>query len=405
MSPRQNLIVQNGIGIAGLIIILIGVLFFSSRGFVPDERYYQLNVDLLRQYGLSDDFLVHLKGPAGPTYAVLHYILYPVTRGGVVAVRLVNTSLLACSIFLLNRILGKAGKPVIGWTLLSIPMTLVCGGLALTEMPALFFLMCCIFFMQQFVEKKKPYTLIIAGIFYSFSILGRQPYLLLFPVFIYYLFNPFRLRDTGLLLIFSFISLLLPAYCFIIWKAIIPATGNIAEAGGLAYNHFFLACGYCMLAFIFTIPTFIIHPGKIGYFKLILLLGICVIISVVFKLEYAIMSPIAIKLLPAKWFPYFLNLGFGFLIFMSIYFIGNCLFRFFESFKDKFMLVGYLSMLALLISTITITHQFSSRYVFQLSPFIFMAGAKFNKPDFGSNIFRTLGLIVGIFALFSYYSS
>ncbi|HEY8734352.1 MAG TPA: hypothetical protein VIL90_07280, partial [Puia sp.] len=317
----------------------------------------------------------------------------------------VNTALLLSSIWIFNRILEKCGRRVSAWTLLAVPMTFVCGGLALTEMPALFFLVCSIFFMQRFVEEKKTYLLVVAAAFYSFSILGRQPYLLLLPVFAYYLFYPFRFRDTALVLLFGIVSLLLPVYCFVLWKGLIPVTGNIAEAGGLAYPHFFLACGYCMLAFLFAIPAFIVHPRRLGYPRLAVLLILSIIISVIFKFQYAIMSPLATRLLPAKWYPYFLNLGFAFLLFMSLYFIATCLLRFFESYKDRFMLMAYLCMFALLISTMTITHQFSSRYVFQLTPFIFITGSKFNKPGISSNILRTLGLVVGTFALFSYYNS
>jgi hypothetical protein len=405
MMLNRNTRIQIGIGVIAIIIIFLGIIFCSGRGFVPDEGYYQLNVDLLRQYGFSDAFLVHLYGPAGPTYGVLHYILYPLTHGNIISVRLVNLCLVLCAVFLINKILLKAGLPVLGWALMAIPMSFVCGGLALTEMPALVLLLCCILFMLQFNSERKLYQLVLAGICYSCCVLGRQPYLLLFPVFIFLLFYPFRKADIHLILIFSILSLAFPIHCFLIWKGLIPVTGNFAESGGLVYNHFFLACGYCMMAFLFTIPGFIVHPRRFGYSKLIIILVGAIILSLVFKFQYAIMKPVAIRLLPPEWFPFFLNVSFGFLIFLSIYFIGNCLIRYHESNKDKFTLMAYLSMFALLISTISITHQFSSRYVFQLVPFVFIAGAKFNVNQPISNILRTIGLIMGTFALFSYYYS
>lgn len=396
---------QNWIGMLALCILLVLILVFSGNGFKFDEPYYLSNVDLLKQYGFSRYFIIHLQGPAGPTYAVLHYLLSPLTGLKVIPVRLVNFCLLIFTMDLLNRILKRACQPLTSLGMLSIPMTFVCAGMALTEVPALFFLVLSIYLLQGSIQKQNIFLLIAGALSYSFGILGRQPYLLLLPVFILFAFYRFSFRSIGLLIIFLLISLILPVYCFCLWHGLIPQTGRVAEEGGFVYTHFFLSCGYCFLAFLFTTPTFIIPPKRIGYFTLILVLLGLIGISVYFNLHYAVMDTLTEKILPSRFLPRFLNLCFGLLLFMSFYFILNCIYRFFESYKTSILLVSFLSLFILLLSTITITHQFSSRYVFQLSPFIIIVGARYNKTDLYSNILRILGVLLGVSSLVSYFLS
>ena len=396
---------QDWIGILGIGIILVLIFLFSGRGFKFDEPYYLSNIDFLRQYGFSNDFIRQLRGPAGPTYSILHWLLSPVTRLKVIPVRLVNVGLLIWTIHLLNRILKKEGQPKAAIRMMFIPMTFVCTGMALTEMPALFFLVLSIYFLQKSIHKPDLFLLVAGALSYSFSILGRQPYLLLLPGFILYAFYPFSSRSLGKLIIFVLISLFLPVYCFYLWSGLIPQIGKIAGAGGFVYTHFFLASGYCFLAFLFTAPSFIISPKRIGSLTLVIALVVLVGISVYFNLQYAVLNALAEKILSPRLFSYFLNLSFGLLMFLSFYFIVTCLYRFFDSDKNAILLVSFLSLFVLLLSTITITHQFSSRYVFQLSPFVVIVGAKYNKTSLYSNILSILGLLLGVSSLISYYLS
>jgi hypothetical protein len=87
--PEAMTRIQTTITASGLAFILIYVIF-SSKGFVYDEPHYLSNLQVIEQYGTGSNFIRKMKGPAGPLYAYVHYLVYPITRGQVIPTRLVN---------------------------------------------------------------------------------------------------------------------------------------------------------------------------------------------------------------------------------------------------------------------------------------------------------------------------
>ena len=225
-------------------IILFCLLFIvtSLRYEAPfwDELYYLENIQILKDLGFTKNFLLQYKGPAGPTYALVHYILSPLTNLESPYVRLVNVVFLFFSMFLLyltmKKINGeKANNLVFTLSTLAIPTIYTITGMALTEIFAIFFLSIYLYLLvSAYTENKHNWIYsIVAGLSLSLAILGRQPILVILAAlpffFIEYNNNKLKIefKNTNftIFLCVSFItSLIIPLAIFSLWGNIQPAS-------------------------------------------------------------------------------------------------------------------------------------------------------------------------------------
>jgi hypothetical protein len=387
------------IEIAGLIIIAILGIFFTMHGYIYDEPYYLSNVDILKEHGIGDYFLLNLKGPAGPTYSVLHYILSPLTHLNIALVRAVNIVLFILSIIVLNscfKQLKIKGSAIAG---VAIPMTAVCIGMALTEMPAIFFLCLSIYFFSKSSGNQILFKF-LSGIFLSIAILGRQPLLLTIPCFIY--LNGFSKKAILSTIAFLIATAALPLYCFYVWKDIIPAEGNYVEEGSLVVVHFLLALGYALICFLIISPEFIRLPFKIKPLIIVLTFIASILISYFMDLKFPVLNTLAAKVLPAAVLQYYPYLCFSFLMVAGIYLLVVFAYRGYEFRHDKIILFSLFACFVILFSTLSIKHQFSSRYVFQAFPFMLIIAERFIKFSTKTYWLRIVGVVIGIASLVTY---
>lgn len=392
----------------GGILCLIIYLLTESTVFLYDEPYYLKNVSLIDEFGLTRPFIENLAGPAGPLHSVVHWILRPITRLEVVPVRLVNVVFLGVSILALGKLLqllDAAQAALKALSIIAIPMVFPCAGMALTEMPALCCLTLSLLVLELSIKRTSVGLAILGGLLLSLAISGRQPYLLvvgILPVFLLY-----RMwREPGRLLIvatFSFFSLLLPVALFLIWGGLVPHEGgDIATRGGLEPVNIFLALGYSFLISLILASNLFRFPKGgylLAYFCLwVLVFGGCYIWDV----SFLVMRSTVESLLPGGLIGIYGYAMAALLICLGVYFVISLLQLARRERANCFLIFSIGSLLVILLSSLAITHQFSSRYVFQAAPLFIIVLSRYMHFDRKSFALRIVGIVLGFLSLYSY---
>jgi hypothetical protein len=414
MELKERLYVLISIG---LFISLLGLTIYHKDPPFWDEAYYLENVSLLREMGISNEFLVNYKGPAGPTFALMHYMLSPLTDLGAPFIRLVNVFFLAITMYLTFLSLSKLqSKPsAIGsLSILAIPTVYTISGLALTEIFACFFLSLSLYFtIEAYLNNENNFPkAILAGLSLSLAILARQPLLLVIlalPVLLItkkekrYALDFSKRRFSTYLLIFTISSLLLPIWAFSAWGNIQP--NSQAWTGiGFSTNNLILAFGYAFLNLLLINPNYFdLKKGFFNKIELTVLIVISITLNLLlFKVKDAPFGRIISSILPgvSTIYPIFCGcilttMGIAFLY----YFLKKQL-----SAKNSLEVFFAIAFILVLASCLKVTHQFSTRYVVQAFPLLVLS-TNLNKKKVSvlSIISLLIGGVLGLICLERFY--
>ena len=390
------------------LILIVYTVLFNHTSFYYDEPYYLYNVQLLNKMGLTNEFILVMNGPAGPLHSLFFWLLQPLTGNTVLGVRLVNIGLL----FFIIVITMKTYKHlypekilISNWALrlMSIPMVYVCAGMALTEMPALFMLSLSLYFLFKADVNVYDYKWILAAFFLSLSILGRQPYvLLLLPFAGWFWYNTINKKNWVPLLIFIVLVMLLPFYAFSIWKSVAPLRGgDIANKELFNISNLFLGLGYSFLVTIILNRAFIL-PIRKSYVKYIVT-GFIVVFMLCYFLHFRqpLMMTIASKIIPAHLYNLYQVLIASILVLTGLFFLISIVNQVRINYNRPAIVFLLVCLFLVVISCTKITHQFSSRYVFQAAVFftLLIPPAKKDNLQF---LLSVMGAFLGMLSLYSY---
>ena len=370
--------VNIGILYRALSVLGLGVLFCliaengpDSYFLSGDESGYFANLELINRYGVSTEFLRHFSGMAGPLHPILHWMLLPLTGGVPPGIRFVNFVILLLFLWIFRKDFG--------YRLLSIPMTFICAGYAMTEFPSMLFLLISLFLLKK--ENSSVWQLFLAGFCLSISIAGRWNYLILLPLFYYYvgIRKPQSIYGISA---FLMSSLIFPIWIGFAWQGISPPeVSGLPGYGFFDVNpeNFVLSCCFAaMMVFILAPRWFSVISLCRFYFFLLL--------PLVFALNFCFDL---VKFLPAKslfnhfalnTFPHLesstimhlISGGFGAVaIVLSLLFL-HALYLQMKKHRDADYFLFGMSIFLVLISTIKITHTFSARYPYQVLPFLLL---------------------------------
>ncbi len=411
ISLRYKFWANISIGATGFFFILIYTLFFNEADFCYDEPYYLENVEILHQLGLSQAFMLQLKGPAGPLHGLIHFVVEPLTDLQVKPTRMVNIVLALLTLFM-TYLLVKHFNPSnssSAFLLFSVPMIFPTTGMALTEIPAMLFFVLglYVFYLGTSLETRKALSLslyILGGLSLSLAILGRQPYLVTLSGFgILFLVEKTNFRRLGIIL-FSMSALILPAIAFYIWGGLVPETGgSIAIRKSFEISHLFLGFGYSFLLMLILAPSFFLLPSKKMVGILVATFFLLIPLAYLLNLSFIPMHTLASSILPAILMKYYGNMMFCFLLLTGLIFLHSLFYRLKErGFEIKFLFLSII-LLAIVFTSIKVTHQFSSRYVFQAAPiFVLLASYYNHNTDIRHIALNILGLVIGMLSLTSY---
>ena len=419
MNDLNNTVLKNKTGITKIELGLITLasvifLFLISNTLKPpfyDEDEYLSNVDILKQYGLGSDYLLNLIGSAGPLFSIIHYLFEPLTQLKAPHVRLVNYIFLLGTIYFVALILKNISNTTT-WTyamyIMVSPLTYVMAGLALTEMPAIFFYTIAIYSALKSTETNNyagavSYAL-VGGTCLSFAIMGRQPYLLTLAAFpiLFFSFQDVK-RRLILFLTFAIFSLAIPLLVFWVWKGLVPPEDgslytNLAKAGkSFEPIHIFNFLFYAAVGVFFVAPEFYYQLNKKSAY--ILTGSFIILLAVNLYINFSLFLPIR---------TIFKNIFPSQVIIFGEYFFGAAVvlagvaftILMIQSLKylkyKKEVVFAVAAIILLAISCGKITWGFSSRYTSQAIPLLLVLGSYYYKNS-NWNILRILvGVTLGL---------
>lgn len=412
LSKHEQLLLAAGFAALALIVL------FNTRAPFYDEVYYLKNVEVIRQYGLGRNYLLHLIGSAGPLYSIVHHFLEPITHLKPPLIRVVNIAFLAGSLLLIGKTIEliKYGERSYAWYVMAVPMTYVIAGLALTEMPAIFFLAAAFYFLMQASNKalSKNGGVIYAaaaGLCMSLAILGRQPYLLALAAFpIPFLGKEIVTRQIILCTIALIFATALPAYVFYVWQGFVAPDDaafyqDIKEQGiSFAPQYVILCLSYFALLLALISPGTFIKPGKKMWLTLSIIFIAAGIVNYFTQwVVYLPLKPYTGKLFSSEAQILSAEIFCGtLLIVFALYLLLSLTIHIVRSHFDKHLLFFCVALLMVAISCIKITYGFSSRYAAQAIPMIIPIAALFYKSGKYAWLRAGLGVILGLLSLASF---
>jgi hypothetical protein len=431
----KKIICPRSVNIALAFISILIILFFILTGtnkLIYDETNFVPNILLFDKLGLSKDFLLNMHGSPGPLYSIYQHFFFKANSFNIVTVRLANYFLviiLLLFIYLSAKLLKLKDPFVLCLNFIIIPFTWAVCGLGLTEIPAMTCAMAGFyFFLKTFVEEsstlKKIVFIVLSGTFFSLAILGRVFYLMIIIAIIFLIFFYFALgifsqqqnllrfeygstKNIGFLLLIIILSLVLPLIVFDYWGALTPPLGT-AAVGAKEFKivpwYGILAISYSACIAILVAPSFFVTRKKTIFYFLIAAF-ILIMSNIAFKLiEYAPLKTAASKFLSPQMFSLYQYILPAVLLSLSCYFIYSACVQFYiNKLRTVYVLTGIISIF-IVLSTVKVTTQFSSRYVAQAAPFFILFFADFEKTNW-NKIFRiSIGLAIGFLSLYSYYS-
>jgi 4-amino-4-deoxy-L-arabinose transferase-like glycosyltransferase len=394
------------VSLLGLAILCITTAL-GRHPLTYDEPYYLNQVELVHKFGPSVAFLRALPGPAGPLYAIVHLLFEWITHLEIPGVRLVNTLFLLLMVAALFYIfkLQKSQSPLTSsLSIIGAPMIPVVAGMALTEIPAMFFISLSLLLLLIAIKvddskkKRSSVLALLGGVALGISILGRQPFLVvLFTLPLLLLGSEFRKR-LKLLALFCISSLILIAPVFYVWGGLLPpVTASIGN--GFSLRHGLFSFSYAACLFLIFAPKWF-SVGKGATIVVVILAGL-----LYFVFGFATFIPgasVAGATLP-DW---------GVTIYSRLIpIIGTALGAVFllSTFKNMWLrrdeeVFLFLSLTGMCIvgTAMKVTHIFSSRYTAMAIPFILLMADPYSKNNSWKAARLGLGIVLGLLSLASY---
>ena len=311
------------LAVIGIFILFCLIAFSKTDSYFlsGDESGYFANLELIERYGISAEFLRHFSGMAGPLHPIIQWILLPLTGGVPPGIRLVNFAVLLLILWQFRHERW--------YRVMSIPMTFICAGYAMTEIPAMLFLLIGLLLLRK--ERVGTFDFLLVGLSLSLAIAGRWNYLVLLPAFLFYMLK-IRKYSTTDVATFVASSLIFPLWIGIAWRGISPP-----EVSGLpGYNFFDVKPDNFILSACFAgMMVFMLSPNwyavAVVKWRQIFLVGCAVLVSnSCFNLLEFLPGKSLFNRIPATVWPYFeqamwqraISLGFGSLaIFVSTVFL------------------------------------------------------------------------------------
>lgn len=373
-----------------------------------DENYFVKNIYLLDKLGISNAFIYNLKSQSpGPLYQFLHVIFEPFTHLDPVRMRIINFIFFLLTVFLtyyyfktthadhyLNKSLLYVSAPVI-WVIV---------GLALTEVPAMMFLVLSIILLKISLDDNgrkqlNYFTSIIAGFCLGLAIMGRTQFLMVLPATPFLLF----LKNKHFYVLAYVVSaLIFPLWIFSIWHGLVPPDVQDSQKG-FNFIYGFVALGYLSFITLFVCYKWFSMPRLFYIITAILFLAFLVI-NVNFHLtEFTPLTTAAHKI-PASFirnnYSYIMpSVLFG----VGILYIFACIYQILENKNNHWFIFIIMAGLLIIATTVKSSAQFSSRYVAQSLPLFLIAYSGKIFINRRSMILGILGIIIGMISLSSYY--
>jgi 4-amino-4-deoxy-L-arabinose transferase-like glycosyltransferase len=413
MEEKLNQKLQFLLGTGGFLFLMI-ITFFHRQPPLFDEVLFVPNVYLFEKHGLSREFLVNLNNQApGPLYEFVHLFFKPLTHLQAPGIRLVNVFLfgmvilMIARIFTLVRTINYYEAMIWSLAIVGVPMVWQIAGLALTEMPAMFFAVFAVLLLIHAIHsEKRPVAstlfALAAGLCLGLAILGRSPFLTIVAasgiLLLFDIKSAARWRTILLIIIVS-LSICFPV--FYIWGGLVPPQQSFVGKG-FSIWHGLLAFAYGGLLAVLIAPGWFFINRTIILSLLLTYIGLVIVNIYFVHYEYKPFYKAVATILPDPLLKNYPLLVSPMLATLSIYFIVTCLVHLWRRRSEPFFVFFLVSGMLLLASNFKVTHLFSTRYVGQAAAFFVLVASDYDKSKNGRLIRLLIGMVIGVISLETY---
>ena len=378
--------------LSGLIIIVFMVTL-TPVGIFYDEEAHLTSLAILRETGLSHQFLRHLPVSTGPLLPVIQLITSPITKGTLTGLRLLNLPLIFGSVIFLWMLFKYQNKHH-AWSnaasLLTIPFMWLVSGVIFTEAPTIFCLsaascLITIALVEESRCNKSQRLLIIigAGIFSGLAFAGRQtalPIIAAAPLLILqFQSSQVVITKNRLLPLIAFLAtgFIIPVWLIFVWQGITPPS-HVFINEGLRLEHGVLNFAFAAILILLLAPRilrmpFIVWAGLIG--------GSVIINATLFKIDIWFFTRVAKMVLPESLIPAYKYGSTGILFGLGV----GCLFALLKTAwsrrHDPVVIFAAAATIMILAEAAKITFAFTYRYTVTASPFIIMLATEEVVPN------------------------
>lgn len=376
----------------------------SPKKLIHDEPHHIAIAQSIMHVGLIDT----LKHPPsisapGPLYSFVHLGLASLTGLKAPWIRFVNIAFFLGIVVLtvvIAQLLNLPSPVLIGSSLLAIPFIYHTVGIALTEIPALFFFtLFCLFFVKLIqdlpeVPLSAVLTLaILAGFSLGLAIIGRQTYICALAATPIILSRERRSWMAFILVLFA--AGIASFWLFVIWGGLTPPGLRI---GGINLKHGILSLAYLGMATCFICPGWM----KLTRWSMAISLAVTGAI-LLFHFSFYPAVSLSQMLIPDWLFGYYRLLTSTAVIMIAAIWIYSLCWNGLKVGNDKKWRFLYFLAFLLALTPIGISFQFSSRYVVaDLTVLVLILGATITEGYYTIVRFF-LGNLLGIAFLTNYY--
>lgn len=403
----------------GSLIFLFAITCLNNNTLFLDESVFVKNMPLFKENGLSKKFLTEMYDQApGPLYQIVQSLFEPLTNLKTPGIRLVNVFLFILIIINISIVLRFIKTTehtlLVALNLTAIPVIWQVAGMALTEIPAMFF--ATLSFLILGILLQRPWGITFAGIGLAIlggvclgaSILGRTPYLMLIPAVTILAYNPLADKSNrqalpvSLLIIYIVTALIICLPIFFVWKGLVPPQQAIISQGGLKIWHGVLAFAYAGIIALLITPQWFKMNKQVAIGLAIMMVAFTISNLFWFKVKHQPLYYFLSKHLPENIMNIYPIIISPALMVFAVYFSYTLLQYIVQHRNDTYSLSIAFSLAFVLTTCVNITHLFASRYVAQAAPFLVIIMAEKDTFD-RYKIMRLLaGIVLGYISLQTY---
>ncbi len=418
-NPKSTLLMNRKLllllGIGGYAFLLLITLLHHQPPLF-DEPLFVRNLFLMEKEGLSSRFLLEMNDQApGPLYQMIHYPLYFITQWKMPGLRMVNMTLLAGITFMLIRIIVQHYKInpstafLYALNIMAVPMIWQVSGMALTEIPPIFFSLLAIYWLLLSIRPMQSVTIsilysLLAGAAMGLAVLGRSPFIVMIPASGILLLHHWRdSRRWTLVILFAVTALAICAPVLYIWKGLMPPKQALVAAGGFSLWHGILAFAYGAMMTIIIAPSWFIYNRRIILGLLITYVVFAVLNIFVLHYSYAPLSEALEKVLPAALmhiYPFVIS---PLLATIALYYLVCSLYQAWQRRDEETYIFLLASCLLILATSCGVTHLFSSRYVAQAAGLTVLLLVPYDRISYWKLARFAVGMLIGLLSLETYF--
>lgn len=387
-------------------VLLIILIATSPAKLLYDEPEQLEAVTLIKQHGVQYA-LTQTASTSGPLYAIIHLVLMPLTGLEAPWVRLVNLCFLAATILIVwlsGRELKIPSPEFSACSLMAIAYIWPPAGLALTELPALFF-----FALWTYLNIKLPGReqihgeqislgqMALAGLCLGIASLGRQIYLA--PIIALVVLGTSLRRNLVRLFVQGIIVAFTVGWVFYIWGDIVPPRRSISHSS-LRFDYGLLSLAYAAIAVWFIAPHWYLERKRSLF---VVALAGCIIGFIFHPVMITPARTLSERLLPATLFAIYPMAISAVLTGIAVFWLCGMVGDAWTAREDRRSLFIYVALFLVAITPVAISHQYSSRYTAAAASLFPLAFAASARPSFLTVLTSCVGVSLGIGILLSYY--